>query len=84
MRFSRAGVGFDVIADFIDAAVEEIRRGDVELPEIFGLPWSQRVGRDGLDVRIRQQGQHFELGLRCRFFRQRRGRFPGRRYRGAS
>ncbi len=37
-------VVLDVVADLIDAAVEEVGSADVELPEVFGLPRGERVG----------------------------------------
>ena len=41
----KAGIGFDVIALFIDAAVEEVGSGDIKLPEVFCFPGRERVGR---------------------------------------
>jgi hypothetical protein len=59
----KAGVGVDVIANFVDAAIEEVRRRNIKLPEIVGLPRSERIGVYGLDVGIGQQGEHLEIDL---------------------
>jgi hypothetical protein len=44
----------------IHAAVEIIRRADIELPEVFGFPGRERLGVDGFDVRIGEQAKHFQ------------------------
>ena len=59
-----AGVRIGMIADFVDAAIEKVRRGDIKLPESVGLPRGERVGVHSLDICIGQQGEHFEVALR--------------------
>jgi len=54
------GVDGGVVADLIDGAVHEVGGGHVELPEIFGLPGSERLGIDGLDVGVGHEGEHLE------------------------
>ncbi len=44
------GIDGGVVADLVDGAVHEVGGGHVELPEIFGLPRSEGLGIDGLDV----------------------------------
>ena len=48
----QGGIDGGVIADLVHAAVHEVGRGHVELPEVLGFPRGERLGIDGLDVGV--------------------------------
>ena len=56
----QSGVDGGVVADLVHTAVHEVGGGHVELPEVLGLPGSEGVRVDGLDVGEGHDGEHFE------------------------
>ena len=59
-----------VIANFVYAAIHEVRGRHIELPQIFGLPRGKRFWIDGLDVCIGHQRQHLQERRAANFFRE--------------
>ena len=60
-------IGVDAV---IGTAIEVVGRGDVQLPEVVGLPRRHRLRIDGLDVSKGHQAEHFESLRRAHFFRK--------------
>src|SRR5579872_3107987 len=44
----------------VNIATQLVRGGNVELPNIFSLPWRQRVRINGFDVRVSKQAEHLK------------------------
>ncbi len=55
---------------FVHAMEEIIRGADIKLPDIFGLPRSERFRINGLDVGIGEQAKHFQAFGRADFLRK--------------
>ena len=52
----------------VGGAVEIVRGGNVDLPDIFGLPWGERFGVHRLDVGVGEQAEHLQAFLRFHLF----------------
>src|SRR3977135_1536772 len=52
-------VGVGVHA-FVHASVKIVRRADVELPEVLGLPGGESLWTNRLDVRVGEKAEHFQ------------------------
>ncbi len=63
----RVLVSIDVQA-LVDIAQQIICRADVELPDIFSFPGSERFGINGFDVGVGEQAKHLEAFGRFEFF----------------
>ena len=68
--FDRCGFRAGVDALAVEAAAEVIGRRRVELPEHLGLPGSQSLGIDGLNIGEGEQGEEGQAFRGADFFRE--------------